>query len=94
MALRLRQDGLTSHVVGDEVVVLDLQGSAYFKANGSGTVLWELLREPRTREELRDGLIERYGIDADLAASDVANFIADLQRRGMIEESADGLATA
>ena len=34
--MQLRQDGITWHVAGDDVVVLDLEGSVYLKLNGSG----------------------------------------------------------
>jgi hypothetical protein len=84
MAIRLRQEGLNWHVAGDEVVVLDLDGSTYFKANGSGALLWQLLTEPRTEDELRDALIERYGIDEARAARDATGFVDDLRRRGML----------
>ena len=50
--MQLRQDGLTWHVAGDDVVVLDLEGSVYLKLNGSGRVLWERLAEPCTEAEL------------------------------------------
>ena len=39
--MQLRQAGLTWHVAGDDVVVLDLEGSVYLKLNGSGRILWE-----------------------------------------------------
>ena len=34
--MRLRQAGLTWHVAGDEVVVLDLEGSVYLKLTAAG----------------------------------------------------------
>ena len=37
--MKLRQTDLTWHVAGDDVVVLDLDGSVYLKVNGSGRLL-------------------------------------------------------
>jgi hypothetical protein len=84
--MQLRQSGLTWHVAGDEVVVLDLQGSVYLKLNGSGRVLWERLAEPCTEVSLVTALREQFDVDEERAAADVAVFLADLRRRGLLDE--------
>jgi hypothetical protein len=83
--MQLRQEGLTWHVAGDDVVVLDLQGSVYLKLNGSGRVLWERLAEsPTSESELVQALIDRYEIDEARAAGDVSTFLADLRQRRLL----------
>jgi hypothetical protein len=86
MTMRLRRQDLTWHVAGDDIVVLDLEGSVYLKVNGSGRVLWELLVESRTEGELTTALVDQFAIDESRAAADVAAFVADLRRRGVVEE--------
>jgi hypothetical protein len=83
--MQLRGDGLTWQTVGDEVVVLDLDGSVYLRLNDSARTLWELLADDRTQEELVDALVDQYGIDHGRASADVADFLAELRRRGLIE---------
>jgi hypothetical protein len=82
--VQLRDAGLTWHVAGDDVVVLDLEGSVYLKLNGSGRVLWERLAGSATEEQLVAALVETYGIDDTRATTDVAGFLADLRRRGLL----------
>jgi hypothetical protein len=84
--MQLRQADLTWQTVGDDLVVLDLAGSVYLKLNGSAKVLWEALAEPRTADDLRDALIERYGIDHERAVGDVAKFLDDLRARDLLAE--------
>ena len=84
--MQLRQSGLTWHVVGDEVVVLDLDGSVYLKLNGSGRVLWEALAEPSTEAALVASLQQRFDVDEDRATTDVAGFLGELRRRGLLDE--------
>jgi len=84
--MQLRQAELTWHVAGDEVVVLDLTGSVYLQLNGTARFLWELLAEPCDEAELSELLVERYDIDEHRAETDVAQFLADLRRRDLIEE--------
>jgi hypothetical protein len=75
---------VTWHVAGDDVVVLDLQGSVYLKLNGSGRVLWERLVEPCTEGDLVAALVDMYGIDEARARADVEAFVADLRGRGLL----------
>jgi hypothetical protein len=82
--MQLRQDSLAWHVVGDDVVVFDLDGSVYLKLNGSARFLWELLTEPRTADELASSLVGRYGIADDCATEDVAAFVDQLRQRGLL----------
>jgi hypothetical protein len=84
--VRLRQAGLTWNVTGDDVVVLDLDGSVYLKLNGSGRLLWERLASTSTEDELVSALVDTYGIDRERAASDVAAFLDDVRRRGLLED--------
>lgn len=82
--MQLRTDELSWHVAGDEIVILDLQGSVYLQLNGSARVLWERLVDGATEDELRAALVERYGIDDGRASADVAAFVADLRARRLL----------
>jgi hypothetical protein len=82
--MQLRQDRLTWHVAGDDVVVLDLKGSVYLKLNGSGRTLWERLAEGCDHTDLVSALVAEYGIDNDRATDDVDRFLADLRGRGLL----------
>ncbi len=41
--LRVRKSDLVWQTVDDEIVVLDLRGSRYFRLNTAGAFLWKLL---------------------------------------------------
>lgn len=82
--MELREAGLTWHVVGDDVVVLDLEKSMYLKLNGTAKILWECLTTSSTEVELTALLEERFGIAEERAADDVAAFLADLRGRDLL----------
>ena len=84
--MQLRHGNLTWQVVGDDVVVLDLEGSVYLKVNGSGRVLWEALTQPCNESALVATLVDQYGISAEQASADVATFLADLRSRDLLAE--------
>ncbi len=84
--LRLRKSGLAWHSVGDEVVVLDVEQSVYLKLNRSARVLWEQLDDPCDVEDLQRALVQEYGIDPASARRDIQAFLAEMRRRGLLEE--------
>jgi hypothetical protein len=53
--------------------------------NRTGAVIWPLLDEGATREELAEQLVTRYGIDQASASRDVDAFVATLSERNLLE---------
>lgn len=84
--MKLRKADLTWHIAGEEIVVLDLEGSVYLKLNGSGKLLWEHLSESSDEASLTNALVDEYEIDESRAAADVKAFLADLRQRGLLVE--------
>lgn len=82
--MQLRQRDLTWQTVGEDLVVLDLHGSVYLRLAGSGRLLWERLTSPASDAELAAVLVDAYGIDAERAKVDVAEFVDDLRRRQLV----------
>ena len=46
---------------------------------GTGAALWQLLGEPRTMHDLSHDLAERYDVDPQRVADDIAPVLAELQ---------------
>lgn len=87
MKLELRTDGVSWQVVGDDVIVLDLEGSVYLKLVGTGRALWEELSRSCTQPELVAALVDRYDVHTDRAAQDVGRFLGDLRARRLLVET-------
>ena len=83
--LRLRDGGVEWRVMGQETVVLDLQGSRYFSINATGTLLSPLLSQGRTRARLIEAVTERWDVPEDAAGRDVDGFCAELHAEGLLE---------
>ncbi|MEA2298875.1 MAG: hypothetical protein QOF77_1811 [Solirubrobacteraceae bacterium] len=82
--LRLRADGVHWRAIEDEVVILDGRAQRYLTLNRSGALLWPLLVEGATREELAGALTRAYPIEAAQAAGDVDALIAELAARSLL----------
>ena len=68
----------------DGVVVMagDADEPVFLKAPGDA--IWQLLQEPRTIDELVDELAAEFAGDRASIADDVAAFVADLRRTGLV----------
>jgi hypothetical protein len=74
-----------TETVAGETVLLDPVGDRYLRLNAAGAVLWDLLAEPRSPEEVAAALRERHGLPAERATQDASAFIAALQSRQLVE---------
>lgn len=82
--MKLRSEGIAWQELDGELVVLDLEASRYLEANATGTFLAGLLRQERTLEELRDALVEKYGVAPDVAEEDVRLYVDELRSLGLL----------
>ena len=85
--LRIRNEGLAWSSAGDEGVVLDLDASSYLGLNETASFLWKRLLDGSTEEALVAALLAEYDVESDVAHREVSGFLADLRRRGYLEES-------
>ena len=92
--LRLRREALAWREVGGETVALDLDASLYFAANSSGSLLWESLAAGATRDTLVSRLVQTYGIEPEVAATDVDEFVAALEANGLLEIEGESAASS
>ena len=53
--------------------------------NDSARILWELLSEDKTENELVERLLEEYDITRDTAEKDVSEFLSVIDKAGLIE---------
>jgi len=87
--VRLRQANLAVSSVGDEQVLLDLTGSAYYSTRGSGAFLLQRLQAGTTEDELVLALVGLYDVDNVTAREDVRAFLLELDRLSLLEANDD-----
>ena len=69
--------------LGNESVVLELQGSTYFGINDVGTTVWKFLQQPRQVTEVINHIVEHYEVSADLAETEILSFLQELVDKGL-----------
>jgi Coenzyme PQQ synthesis protein D (PqqD) len=78
------RDQVSAEVEG-ESVILNLADGVYYGLDGVGARVWELLRQPRTLEELCDAVTAEYEVDADMARHDLLELLGELSARRLVE---------
>lgn len=82
--MQVRDKGLTSRRVGEELVLLDLERSKYLAVEGSGVLLFEELQRGCSRAHLITALVNAYEVDDATAARDVDVFVDQLRAAGLL----------
>jgi hypothetical protein len=83
--VKLRSEGLTWQEIDGELVILDLKNSVYLTTNVAGAVLAKLLTHGRTLDELSDALVDRFGIEYDVARRDTEAFVNQLRDKRLLD---------
>jgi hypothetical protein len=96
MQYQRKKDVVARSVAGENILV-PVQGctSSVYTLNPAGCRLWDLLEQERSEDELAGLLAEHYRISRETAHQDVAAFLQDMVRMGLVTgASPTGLTAA
>ena len=79
---------LAAHL-GDEAVLLDLNGKRYYRLNESAAVVFRALEDGEGRDGAIRRLVAAFDVSESDAASAVDALLADLAARGLVAQPAD-----
>jgi len=67
-------------------LVVDYDTSKFFEANETGAVVLKMLKKETTIEEITNAIFDEFDIDKETALSDVKEFVAKLEKFGLLEK--------
>ncbi len=86
LASRLRvPEGVLSHNLRGEAVILNLNTGVYFGLDQVGTRIWHLLQEQQSLEKILDALLEDYAVTKTQCAKDLFSLVVQMQEKGLVE---------
>jgi len=68
-----------------ETVVLDMKSGMYYGMGAVAALIWSILDEPRSLEEIQAAVLAEYDIDQESCERDVAAFVDALKSAGLVE---------
>ena len=77
--------GILSRKVGDEIVLVDLDGELYFSLNPSGSVAWGQLAAGSSFDTAVAAVVEAFEVDPTVARADLSDLVAELVDTGLLE---------
>ena len=90
--IKIDSDNVLAREVDGEIVILDLRRQHYIGGNPSVTVMWPLLEQGATREQLLDALLTKFEVTRRRADADLSAFLTSLEEFGLLAggPAADG----
>jgi len=76
-----------------EAVILHFDKGKYFGLNEVGTLVWRMIKQPRSVSQLRDRILREYDVEAEQCERDLLGLLSELRESGLIEvrNSAGGI---
>lgn len=87
--MRVKKEMILREIAGENILVpgadaiLDLNG--LFVVTETGAFIWKILPEADTEEDIVSKMLEEYEIDTETAQNDVAEFLNNLRKYGIID---------
>ena len=79
----------TSVELAEEVVVLDFRNGEYFGLNPVAAAVWSLIQEPRSLEEVRSALLDRFtGVSEEQCTEELMRLVGELLELGLVRVDA------
>jgi hypothetical protein len=83
--LRRREDIFITSLVGDEMVLMNIETGKYFGINSVGVALWNLLEQRKSFHQLIEEILIEFEVAEDQAKSEVMEFLTRLDQYDMLE---------
>jgi Coenzyme PQQ synthesis protein D (PqqD) len=77
--------GQVSCPLGEESAILNLSSSIYYGLDSVGTMVWNMLRQPRSVGDIRDALLDEYDVDASRCERDLFELLLRMRDEGLVE---------
>lgn len=71
--------------IDNEVAILDLEKSLYFRLEGVAVEIWGALDQPSSVAQLRDAIVARFDVSAADCEADIVDLVGRLQAQGLVE---------
>ena len=68
-----------------EVVILSTKSGIYYGLDEVGARIWQLLKEPKTVQDLLDTILQEFDATADQCELDLLDLLDDLKSKDLVE---------
>lgn len=73
----------SSELLG-EAVILDLKSGVYYGLNETGLLIWNLIQQSKSLEEIRDIVLSEYEVEPKLCTEYILQLVQDLASADLV----------
>lgn len=77
-------DQCISTVVDEETVILHQDHGEYYSVNRVGTLVWELIQQPKTLEEVSQEIASEYDVGYERCRRDVSDMLSEMANENLV----------
>lgn len=82
--VRIRE-GVLSHNLQGEMVILDLNTGVYFGLDPVGTRIWHFLQEHQSLQKVLDSMVEEYEVTEAQCTQDLLGLVTQMLEKRLVE---------
>ena len=86
-------DGVLSHDLQGELVILNLNTGVYFGLDPVGTRIWHLIQEHQSLQKVLHSMVEEYEVGEAQCMQDLLSFVAQMREKGLVVETSNRAVT-
>lgn len=68
----------------EETVILELESGVYYGLNETGTLIWNLINQSKTLEEIHKIILSEYDIEPELCNKYILKLVKSLADKGLV----------
>jgi coenzyme PQQ synthesis protein D (PqqD) len=93
----VRSRSVVSRVIAEETLIVPVRRgvgdlASIYSLNPVASAIWNLLSEPRTKNEIVQLLEQEFDAPAETVVSDVEAFLSEMSTAGLVETAEVGVA--
>jgi hypothetical protein len=73
----------SSEMLG-ESVILELKSGVYYGLNETGSLIWNLIQQSKSLEDIRDTILLEYEVETEVCDHYVLKLVQDLASKGLV----------
>ncbi|MDD7987006.1 PqqD family peptide modification chaperone [Lentisphaera marina] len=73
-----RNPEIISSKIDDEVVMMSIEEGKYFGLDPIGSIIWELLEEPKSLKKILPELVDEFDVSEEQCEKDCMSFVLDM----------------
>lgn len=79
----MHHSALMNHHNG--IMIYNHRKQRYYDLDALAALVWGLIQQPRTLTEIRDAIVDHFGLDTESAERDLLTLLEQMEKEGLVQ---------